>query len=368
MSNDYTSLLSVGVLSGTEIDEMGGDIVGGEGGWDPFPEPGDPAVTIYDIPGKEQFWNMTYTGSALPDTATQVFSADLSVGLLIQRKADFVFEGEPGLQFTRVSRNQDDRSRAFGIGGSHSFDIFLDGQMGTAVDLIMEDGGSVHFKHQQPRAGQSGDTYEAERGSYRFNGTQAVYAGGLWQIKTTDGWTYNFPYRPKALGQYVTVLTGFTDPTGHKYEMERDAFGALVAVTSSSGKWLHFENDSAHRIRKVTSSLGRSVQYEYDTGGRMVRATDSEGRVDSYTYGEKAQMFTAGHGTGKPILTNEYYSEDNYIKSQIMSDGRKFGYHYARGQANVIRESQIIDPNRLETYIQYGRGGYLQSLPTPLPQ
>ncbi len=98
----------------------------------------------------------------------------------------------------------------------------------------------------------------------------------------------------------------------------------------------------------------------------MVRATDSDGRVDSYTYDEKGQMLTAGHGTEEPILTNEY-SGDSYIKSQVMSDGRKFGYHYVRGQANVIRENQIIDPNGLQTYIQYERDGYLQSLPMPIP-
>jgi YD repeat-containing protein len=367
MSNDYTSLLSVGVLSGTEIDQMGGEIVGSEREWDPFVESGDPAVTIFDVPGKEQAWRMTYIGSALPDSAAQVFCADLAVGLLVQRQADFVFEDEPALQFTRVYRNQDDRSRAFGIGGSDSFDIFLGGQMGTAVDLIMEDGTRIHFKHQPPRAGQSGDIYQAEwSGNYRFNGTQAVFAGGLWQVKTTDGWTYVFPYRPKALPQYVTVLTNFTDPSGHNYVMERDAFGALVAVTSSSGKWLHFENDPEHRIRKVTSSLGRSVEYDYDAGGRMVRATDSDGRVDSYTYDGKGQMLNAGHGTEKPFLTNEF-SNDGYIESQVMSDGRRLGYHYFRGQANVIREIQIMDPNELQTYIQYGPDGYLQSLPAAVP-
>ena len=366
-SNDHTSLVSGEVFSNTDIDEMGEELIGAAGGWSPFADSGDPAVTIYDVPGKEQLWRMVYIGSALPDARTQVFCAELSIGLFVQRKADFVFEDEHALQFTRVYRNQDDRSRAFGIGGSDSFDMFLGGQMGTAVDLIMDDGARIHFKHRHPEAGQLGDIYQAEwGGGDRFLGTQAVFSGGSWQVKTADGWIYNFPYRPKALPQYVTVLTGFTDPAGQKYEMKRDAFGALVAVTSSAGKWLHFENDPEHRIRKITSSLGRSVRYDYDAGGRMVRAIDSEGRVDSYTFDGKGQMLTAGHGTEEPILTNEYFS-DNYIKSQLMGDGRKFGYHYFRGPANVIRENQITDPNGLETYIQYGPDGYLQSLRNPVP-
>jgi predicted Zn-dependent protease len=163
MSNDYTSLLSIGVLSGSEIDEIGGQIIGAKGVWDPFPAPGSPTVTIYDSPGRQQLWKMSDEG-APPDTKSQVFLADLSLGLFTQRKADFVFEDEPALQFTRVYRNQDDRSRSFGIGGSNNFDIFLGGQMGTAVDLILEDGARIHFKHQAPKPGQVGDNISGRLG------------------------------------------------------------------------------------------------------------------------------------------------------------------------------------------------------------
>ena len=63
----------------------------------------------------------------------------------VQRKTDFVFKTDPAMQFSRIDRNRDDRSRALGVGGSDSFEIFLGGQMGVAVDLIMEDGGRTHF-------------------------------------------------------------------------------------------------------------------------------------------------------------------------------------------------------------------------------
>ena len=99
---------------------MGGALVGSEGRWDPFTGLGGPAVTIYEVPGKSPLWKKQSVGSALPDTSAQVFSASLNVGLVVQYKTDFLFEDEPGLQFTRVYRNQDDRSRAFGIGGAES--------------------------------------------------------------------------------------------------------------------------------------------------------------------------------------------------------------------------------------------------------
>jgi hypothetical protein len=98
----------------------------------------------------------------------------------------------------------------------------------------------------------------------------------------------------------------------------------------------------------------------------MVRATDSEGNVDGYSYGEKAEMLTAFHGTEKPILTNEYLA-DGSIKSQTMGDGSKFGYAYFRRERGIIYENQITDPNGLETYVQYVPGGFIRSLPNPVP-
>lgn len=366
LSSDYTSLLSGGVLSGFQIDRMGGDVIGAKGHWDSWVERGDPVVTIYDGPGEKLLWKMQYTASALRSTAMQTFRVDTGVGLIILRKADFVFEDEPAMQFTRVHRNADDRSRAFGVGGSDSFEIFLGGQMGTAIDLIMEDGVRIHYTHLPPATGQTGDTYEAGWGGDegRFQNTQAVFDGKTWRIKTADGWTYMFPYTPNALPQNVTVLTGFIDPAGNEYKMQRDSFGALVSISSPSGKWLHFENDAQHRISKITSSLGRSIHYDYDAGGRMMRAIDSEGHVDSYTYDDKAQMITAGHGSGKPVLTNGYFP-DGYIKSQVMGDGKKFEYSYFRRERNIIYESLILDPNGLETYAQYVGDSYVRSLPYP---
>ena len=366
MSSDYTSMLSGGVLSGLEIDLMGGQLIGADGRWEPFVERGSPSVTIYDPPGDKLLWKIDETGSALPDTGSQVFCVSLGVGLFVQRKADFVFEKEPALQFTRVYRNQDDRSRAFGIGGSHSFDIFLGGRMGVAVDLISESGHRTHFDYQQPRAGQWGDVYQPDSGTADgFANAKAIYAADSWTVKTTDGWTYIFPYKPQALPQYVTVLTSFVDPDGHKYEIERDTFGAIVGIASSSGNWLHFEDDAEHRIRKITSSQGRTMRYDYDTGGRLVRTEDSDANVDFYTYNEKGEMLSVAHGGGKPILTNEY-SSDGYIKSQIMGDGRKFEYAYFI-DGGTMRENQITDPNGMGTYIQYQPGGYLRSLPIPVP-
>lgn len=366
LTNDYTSVLSSGVLSGFEIDEMGTEIIGAKGYWDPFVQSGAPSITIFDVPGKDPIWNRTHARWPLPDTTAQLFTTNLGIGLFVQRKADFIFEDEPALQFSRLYRNQDERSRAFGIGGTHSFDIFLVGQMGVAVDLILDEGSRIHYVHRQPVPGQRGDVYAVTgKTDERFFKSQAIFLRDHWEIETEDGWRYFLPYTPKALPQYVTVLTSFTDPAQRKYEMTRDSFGALLEVKSPSGKWLRFENDSEHRIRQISSSTGRSMRYDYDYGGRLVSATDSDGHVDSYSYDDRGEMLTAGHGKDKPVLVNAYL-RDGYIKKQVMADGRAFTY-ISFHENNRITQTQVVDPNGLETYIQYMPVGYTESLPQPPP-
>lgn len=362
MSSDSTSLLGGGVLNGWQIDQMGGQVIGADGAWNSFINSGDPGFTVYDAPGKPVLWRTEYVNQAVRDTAAQLFSTDLSLGLFVQRKMDFILDDEYPLRFTRVYTIGDDRSRAFGVGASDSLDMFLVGQMGSYVDLCLEDGARIHFVHQLGKPGQL-DTYlEPGAWSGPYIRTKFEFDGKIWRLKRNDGWTFFFRYHPEWLLQYVTVLTAFSDPAGHEYKMERDKFGDLLSITAPSGKWLHFDNDALHRVQRIASSLGRTVQYEYDSGGRLVRATNSEGHVDTYTYDEKAEMLTAGHGNNSAVVTNAY-SNDGYIKSQTVADSGKFEFSYLRGSRNVIQESSITDPHGMLTSFLFGRGGYTQTLP-----
>ncbi len=361
MSSDYTSLLSGGVLSGFQVDLMGGTVIGAEGTWDSFINPDEPGATIYSVPGKPPLWRMTGSDEALPQGGAHVFRADLgNGGLFIDRTADFRLEGEYPLLFTRSYRNQDNISRSFGIGASDSLDTFLVGQMGVYVDLIDESGGRVHFVHVPAKPGQTGDIYIA-------NGAVTVYAGDGWTVTQRDRSKLYFPYRPKALGYNVTVLTGYMDPTGHKYEMERNSLGELLSVTTPSGQWLHFERDTEHRVHRISASTGRAVTYDYNSRGCLSRVVDSDGRTESYTYDDKFQMLAVTQGSNIPAVRNEYDISGKII-SQTMATGEKFLYHYtsdpqSRGNATV--PDVITDPRGLATFIQYNAGGYLQSLPLP---
>jgi len=370
LSSDYTSLLSGAVRTGQQIDMMGDSLIGTAGRWHPLLQSGGPNVVIYSVLGKPLVWRLAYSREALPQVSSHVFDANVALGLFSDRVVDFLFDGDDSVQFRRVYRNQDPRSRSFGIGASHSLDIFLVGEMGVYGELILEDGARVHYDHVPTGPSGSSDAY-VERGDTAgpFSRSVATFSANTWTIALRDGSRLYFPYRPKALEQYVTVLTGFTDTRGRKYEMMRDAKGHLLSLTTPTGKWLHFENDSENRIRHISDSQGLSADYVYDQRGCLTTVTTSEGTEDRYSYDDKGQMLAVSRGSDPPIVVNEYTSFGQ-IASQKMADGGMFVFHYmqdpsARGTALI--PDLITEPNGLLTHIKYNSQDYLQSLPTLPP-
>jgi YD repeat-containing protein len=236
LSSDYTSMLSAAVSSGDDVDYMTGEINGAGGYWHSWVNGGEPGMSVVDIPGTPPVWKMDCVEGPLPDTRSQLFNVYMASGLFVQRRVDFRIDEEFPLELVRAYRNMDDKSRAFGIGGQSSLDIFLVGQMGTYVELILEDGAQVYFDRVKNEQSFATQLYRAKpyQGD-RFSRAEAIYEKDGWRLKTADGWTYFFPYRPKALSAMVTVLTGFIDPAGHRFEMERDAAGDLMSVKTPGG-------------------------------------------------------------------------------------------------------------------------------------
>src|SRR5947209_14863437 len=56
---------------------------------------------------------------------------DLGTGLYIRSNIDLDLKDSIPIQFTRVYRNADPRSRAFGVGASNSYEMFITGDSAT---------------------------------------------------------------------------------------------------------------------------------------------------------------------------------------------------------------------------------------------
>ena len=107
------------MLTGKRVDYMS-EVVGAENRWDPFPQPGDPMVSIGTIPDKPPIWMIDDGRQTRPNFRAEYFISDLSIGLFMERQIDFYLDEEHPLVFARMYRNADDLSRAFGVGANDS--------------------------------------------------------------------------------------------------------------------------------------------------------------------------------------------------------------------------------------------------------
>jgi hypothetical protein len=115
-----------------------------------------------------------------------------------------------------------------------------------------------------------------------------------------------------------------------------------------------------------------TVNREYDGNGCLSRVSDSEGHVEVYTYGDRARMLTVGDEKGDTSILRNQYDVTGYIEMQTMADGERFQYHYVRESEGPARGKVVPDlithPRGLVTYLRYGRGGHIESLPRRQPQ
>ena len=362
LSSDYTSAVSGGVMSPDEVDVMSDQVIGAEGRWDSFRNGGDPSVSVVVAPGKPVEWTME--GRKPPEEVSfESFTADLRFGLLIQRKTDFRFGGEFPLEFARVYRNQDALSHSFGLGATHSLDTYIAGKWGSFLQLTFENGGYVQFDLDKSPESGGRETYRAGvlRGS-PYSRARIEFEGDGLRVETVDGWKYSFPYHQKAVGNKTTVLTGYSDPQGRRFDMKRDDSGDLLSITTPAGQWLHFQYDKEHRNRRIEASDGREVNYDYDADGRLSRVRDSEGYSEGYLYDEKNQMRAILDGSGNAVMTMTY-SPEGSITRQTLKDGREFQYVHLRNAKGKLTQNQFTNPQGYVTVFKYLGQQYTQSLP-----
>lgn len=362
LSNDWTSLLGAGVRTGAQVDWMGSEIIGSEKRWDAFVDSGDPNVSLVTEKGKPPVWRFHNAGDP-PDTSSESFVADLRIGLFIQRKTDFVFKDAFPLYFSRAYRNQDQQSRAFGIGTNDTLDIFLVGKMGSYIELVLNDGAVIHFDRDASPKARGAQIYRPNGDAGEWVSSTLIYEGDTWRLTTENGWVYFFPYRPNAYAGYVTVLTGFQDPQGHRFEMQRNEAGDLLSLQTPSGKWLKFLSDSQHRITRATDSEGQTLLYEYDAGGRLARVSDPQALRESYRYDEQNELTAVLDSNEQPLVTNAY--SQGFITEQTLGDGGRFVYSYQRS-SDVLARSVVTDPQGYVTRFDFTPDGYGYQRSLPL--
>jgi hypothetical protein len=102
----------------------------------------------------------------------------LGTGLFVRRDTDLFLPDVLPITLRRTYRPGDSISRAFGVGTTHEFDIYLVGDRSpyTFIDLILPDGGRVHYARTSPGVSFFDAVYEHTSSPTGFYGSRIVNA------------------------------------------------------------------------------------------------------------------------------------------------------------------------------------------------
>jgi YD repeat-containing protein len=272
----------------------------------------------------------------------ETIQVDLRYGLLLDQRTDFLIGDKFPLELTRVVRTQDERSRAFGVGGSHSLNLFLVGDKWpfTTMDLVLPDGGRAHFKRANWGFGYWDARYQNRDANWsKFAYSKISWAWPGWKLeKGID--VYQFPDRPDATRPEQTALVSIQHGKIADLVLAREANGNIRRAVSGTNE-LVFSNDENGRVRKIQEHDQplNQFQYEYEPGGHLSRVTDPRGNITEYGYDRSHLVSIKENNT--VVSTFEYDSSDRVRKEML--DGRVYEFRYQSGFRGQVGTVTILD-------------------------
>ena len=273
-----------------------------------------------------------------PDNCSQDGDpVDLATGLLVLRNTDLLLPDVMPIELTRTYRQMDARCRAFGVGTTHPYDMFITGdhRPWTYQEIILPDGGRLHYDRvcsPSPCSCPNPDPdgvcapgngyFEHTSTPGRFYKSTIRWNGHGWDLTLRDGTVYVFPdgecarFDPPVGSPNPrpaeAALLAIRDRFGNTTFLSRDpaskcstyyfgilqnnGAGNLLQITSPNGRWIKFSYESAptgpcvsgeSRIASIVDNAGRRVNYMYDDLNRLTEVdqiVDGTGAIAKTTY------------------------------------------------------------------------------------
>lgn len=253
----------------------------------------------------------------------------LSTGLFDYTKTDLVLSDVLLVSLSRTYRPNDPLSRAFGVGATHAFDMFLVGDTYpyTYFELILPDGGRVRYNRTSPGTGYADAVYTHSSTTTIYYGSVITWNGAGWNLTLRNGTVYVFPDGYGGTTPQQGAIVGIKDRYGNTVTITRDSNHNLTQITTPNNRWIQFTYDSSNRITQALDNIGRTVSYSYDSGGRLSTVTDAKGGTTTYTYDSNNNMLTITDPRGLTFLSNQYDSNGRVIQ-QTMADGSTYQFSY----------------------------------------
>ncbi|HKR21391.1 MAG TPA: DUF6531 domain-containing protein, partial [Pyrinomonadaceae bacterium] len=341
----------------------------------------DPGVVLYAFNG-----TMVATPNLAPPEGPKPCNpasemgdpVDGATGLYLYTKTDFSIPDTFPIEFTRTYRTRDQMSRPFGIGTSHSFEMFIVGATWpyTFVDLILPDGGRVHYDRVSGGTSFIDAVYEHTGGPSPFYKSRIRWVGG-WELKLRDGSSFIFPDGENQVVPGKAAVISMRDRHGNALILTRDGDGNLIKITSPNGRFIELTYDGFDRITKAKDNIGREILYAYDASGRLSQVTELNLGTTKYTYDTSNRMLTVedprgivrrttfndegfvtavtyAQGTAEQAtITYERQPGTNLLASTLDPRGRRTGYVYDT-QGNILSITQLQGtPDAITTTFEY---------------
>jgi YD repeat-containing protein len=328
------------------------------------------------------------------DRVTDGDPVDLATGLNVRERDDIVVAGEPRIELHREFGSRLPLSRAFGIGTSHSFDLFLAVESEQAkaemkqMDLILASGSRARFIRASPGVGRTGAVLVHTASPGAFNGSRLSWNGAGWNLDLVDGSRYSFPPCEGATRPEQCALRGYRDGRGRSLTFDRDSNGELRSVSAGWRRRINFRYDSAHRIVRADTGWGLSmttVDYTYDAGGRLASVKSRQlsvwtllfgliyayqsGQLPSldliairynaeYTYDEQHRLRLVKEPGME--LDHEYDAAGRVIKQHVKGWG-SWTFTYTQGADGKVAQTDVVNPDGIHRRVVFNADGYPQS-------
>jgi RHS repeat-associated protein len=337
-------------------------------------------VVIYEFTGAmvSQPTNAPVNGAPHDPAAPRLGDpVDPYTGLFVYTKTDLVLPDVIPIVLTRTYRPNDPTSRAFGIGTSHPFDMFLVGDNNTFPegytyqDLVLADGSRVHFTRTSPcvdpngYCGLNNPVFTALSEPTSFYGATITVASfgnplGTWVVTKRDGTLYYFPDSNAANLPQAAALNAVQDRYGNTLMCARDTNHNLTKITSPNGRWIQFTYDTSSRITQAQDNAGRTVIYNYDPSGRLHTVTDANSGLWTYGYDSNNNMTTIMDPRNIQYLQN-FYDANGRVYNQIQADNGTYQFAYTLDANGNVTQTNVTDPRSFARQVAFNSDGFTTS-------
>jgi YD repeat-containing protein len=218
-------------------------------------------------------------------------AAYLSTGVYSRENEDLVVRGTPPLILKRTYLSGYHQALPFGIGTTHSGDLWLRGDPVRFqwAELILDSGARVKFLRTSSGTSVANAMYRHGDGTPGWEGARLGWTGMHWALRRANGALSVF-LPCSGRGQFCSLIRA-RDEDGHSTYYRRDRHRRLIAIESGD-RWIKLQYDARDRVTQARGSNGVEVHYEYEKGGRLSRVTSSDGSVRRYGYNDRNELIT----------------------------------------------------------------------------